>query len=75
MIRPISAEVLWEIEITVRFSDTRRSACKTSFSVSTSRFAVISSSNRIDGSATAALAMDNNCHCPCEKISGVHTVS
>ena len=60
MIRPISAEVLWEIEITVRFSDTRRSACKTSFSVSTSRFAVISSSNRIDGSATAALAMDNN---------------
>ena len=75
MIRPVSAFTLCEIEITVLPSEALFSACSTSSSVCASRFAVISSSNRSFGFATAALAMDKSCHCPWEKISGVHGVS
>ena len=50
-------------------------ASSTFFSVSASRLAVISSSRSSSGFAAAALAIDNNCHCPCEKSSGLHIVS
>lgn len=63
------------MEITVRFCAARFSACKTVFSVSASRLAVISSSKSNDGPAAVALAIDNNCHCPWENSSGVHMVS
>ena len=69
MIRPVSAFTLCEIEITVLPSEARFSACSTSSSVWASRFAVISSNRRSFGFATAALAIDNSCHCPWEKIS------
>ena len=46
----------------------RLSAYKTSCSVPTSRFAVISSSSRIDGFAATARAMDKSCHRPCETV-------
>ena len=75
IILPVSAMTLCEIEITVLFSLTLFKACKTALSVSASRFAVISSSSNSFGSAAAARAMDNSCHCPCEKSSGVHIVS
>ena len=61
--------------MTVRSFATRFNASNTAFSVSASRFAVISSNSSICGSATAALAMDKSCHCPCENNSGVHFVS
>lgn len=75
MIRPVSAFTLCEIEITVRPSEALFSACSTSSSVWASRFAVISSNRRSLGFATAALAMDNSCHYPCDKISEVQIVS
>ena len=54
MILPIFADTLCEMEITVLFSDTLFSASSTSFSVSASRFAVISSNNKSFGLAAAA---------------------
>lgn len=74
MILPIFADTLCEMEITVLFSDTLFSASSTSFSVSASRFAVISSNNKSFGLAAAARAMDKSCHCPCENSSGVQMV-
>lgn len=56
-------------------SPARLSAYKTSCSVPTSRFAVISSSSRIDGFAATARAMDKSCHCPCENSASVQGVS
>ena len=60
IIRPNSAEVLCEMEMTVRSFATCFNASNTAFSVSASRFAVISSNSSICGSATAALAMDKS---------------
>ena len=60
--RPSSAEVLCEMEMTVRFSATRFKAESTARSVSASRFAVISSNSSMLGAAVAALAMDKSCH-------------
>ena len=73
--RPFSSYKRWEMETTVRFSPARLSAYKTSCSVPTSRFAVISSSSRIDGFAATARAMDKSCHCPCENSASVQGVS
>ena len=72
---PIFSYKRWEMETTVRFSPARLSAYKTSCSVPTSRFAVISSSSRIDGFAATARAMDKSCHCPCENSASVQGVS
>ena len=60
IILPSSTIVLCDMEITMRSADTRFSAFKTACSVSTSRFAVISSRRRSSGSAAAARAMESS---------------
>ena len=65
---PIFSYKRWEMETTVRFSPARLSAYKTSCSVPTSRFAVISSSSRIDGFAATARAMDKAATVPVKTV-------